>query len=69
MDEPCNFQATRANLSDTLATLLTKPRFRRRVNKLDETGLSPLHYAARYNTVRCAKILIDKGKASEQFIN
>ena len=33
--------------------------FAKQLNKLDDKGMSPLHYAAKFNQIDCAKVILD----------
>ena len=46
--------------------LLKVKKNEKNVNKLDDNGMAPLHYAARYNQLACIKYLIEKAEAGEK---
>ena len=43
--------------------------FAKQLNKLDDKGMSPLHYAAKFNQIDCAKVILDFSKHNEKVNN
>ena len=43
--------------------------FAKQLKILDDKSMSPLHYAARFNRVRCAQIILDFGKNNLEYSN
>lgn len=57
------FQLARDGDAITLKRLINQimKRKKKALNALDENGISPLHYAARYNHLPVVKMLVDNG--------
>ena len=59
-------QCARVGDQDGLGKLLREERYKRRVNRRDEHGMTALHYAARYNQLGVARILVEDAQAGKQ---
>ena len=56
-------QCARNNEIYCLRLLLDIPKVVKGINHLDDTGMAPIHYAARFNNYEALKLMVDKGKA------
>ncbi len=62
-------QFARTGEVDDLRQMLRQKRFRKEVNRLDDHGMAPLHYAARYNQLDVMRLLVERGKAGKASLN
>lgn len=66
------FQCARNGYLDKAQTLLKNEKVKADINNDDEEGLTPLHYAARYNHFDMLQLLIENGAgkhSSDKFIS
>ena len=60
------FQCARNNYVDAANRLMKDEKCIKEINNDDEDGLSPLHYAARYNHFVIVKLLVENGAGNFQ---
>ena len=56
-------QYARNNDVEGVKAMLRDPGVLKRINDLNEDGMSALHYAARFNNYEIVKLLVEDGKA------